>query len=90
MSQSSAQRWPLASRCPWDLSPSASETLSFIRNEIVEGRSFPSMEILAAHMGWKSVAGSRDILNTLASKGYIRMVSRVSSGRGFRYTWEIV
>lgn len=46
--------------------PQRARVLAFIRAEIAAGRAFPTAQAIAAHMGWKTAAGSYHVVMGLA------------------------
>jgi hypothetical protein len=63
--------------------------LAYIRAERAAGRRMPTGAQIAAYMGWKSPGSGCEVLMRLAAHGYLRVVDREISGRGWRYTYEL-
>lgn len=48
-----------------DRAPQRRRVLDFIREELSAGRSFPSYNAIAAHMGWSNHQSARDAIRKL-------------------------
>ncbi len=66
------------------------EVMAFIKAEILSGRSFPTSARIRDHMGWKDTNAASDVCVALGAKGCLRVRARTSSGRSWRYEWELV
>jgi len=53
------------------LSRSQMKVLVFIQTEVAAGRSFPSRQQIAEHMGWKQITGVNDVFNVLVGQGFL-------------------
>ena len=62
MSQSNIHKNRVLNRAP-----RRTQAFEFIQAEIAAGRSFPSAQSLANHMGWKHQSSARDCLCSLAA-----------------------
>lgn len=61
------------------MTPLRARVMQFIRDEVKDGRGFPSREAIADHMGWKDVKIAKNVLNVLVRLGRLerRLVDRV-------------
>ena len=65
--------------------------LEFVLAELGAGRPFPSLESIAAYMGWKHAGSALDCMYRLEWRGKLRRI-RVKPPKhrpSLRYAWEL-
>ncbi len=65
------ERQPRLAIRPSPMTPQRRRVMAFIHAELDAGRPFPSMEQIAAHIGWRNSQSAREVLMSLAGAGYL-------------------
>lgn len=53
------------------LSHQRAKVLEFIQAECADGGTFPTLDAIRAHMGWKGNAGVYDVMHALVGLGFL-------------------
>ena len=66
--------------------------LEFVNAELCSGRPFPSLESIAAYMGWKHYGSALDCMYRLEWRGKVKRIrgkTPVKRRPSLRYSWEL-
>lgn len=74
------------------LPPKQQAVLDFITAELAQGRKFPAMGAIAAHMGWSTEGSAYDCLCRLEWRGKVKRekAERRAHDLHRRYTWKVL